>query len=463
MGKSMNKLVQPTVRTEFNVAYLGLIAAQTHAPAEEFMVDGWEGSNPHGTVKCEPARGYGVPYGVAGDVFAGIITALSVQQTLEVPNPRVQLTVANLMRLSGLQPMTRHYDLIEHILSTLVRTTYRIENSWREEDKQTTYSSIFDFHILNEAGIRTEEHDFHPDQKKKIASIQVSEYVVKSAAGPHVLSLETSILHNLPSPTSRNLYRTLTALRYNPNRPEENISEMSIPLPDFADAVRALNRKKFLKDKIRTFLGPLDLLTSQEVGFLQKYEITGRGDAGILHLNFTGNHDYLHMKSANLLISIGVSEDKALAICKRDDINLEKIEYSIYKTEQQMKRSKVNNVPAYVLSILQAGISEIELEIFRNREKPRHVKTETENPLTGEVKVVEVIPETKMPKMPQLDITEEIKLLKLIGKLTPEEEKLCEELASLQLVSLEEVRKLKSTLKTEIPPLLESWKQRRQK
>ncbi|WP_261665174.1 hypothetical protein [Deinococcus sp. Marseille-Q6407] len=447
---------QASPKMDYNIARLGLICSQSRLPSR-FQL-GWESKNALGTISCEGSLKFGIPYGLAADILSGILTALMIQQTTGNMNPELRLSVAELMRLSGLKPHPRHYAAIDFMLSALHKASYTIENCWREPTLFRTYHSKYEFHILDAVAKEEVEHDFDPSKSRHMKLIRVNPDIAASVAGPLALSLTPHILQNLPSPSSRNIYRNLDALRRNDDDPTQVHDELDILLTEFIEVGRILSNQQHISQIATPLLradGPLDILTKDNIGYLASYSVSGRGDASVLHLKFRRDGNLTDQYIIDLLTAVGVAPGKASSLSEAH--SREEVECALWKIE---KRKDVDDAAKYVIGILRNGISEKDLSNFRGRARPNTVSqpktVEIQHPITRELST-RTIPAPEEPAMPVHTFESKLKQLGSIGQLSKEQAAVCRELGEQGLITLEHLKVFNQTTKDQAAEQIQRW------
>ena len=370
MGRMSKNSIQ--LLAEYNHCRWGLIALQSKTPAPEFL-QGWSSSSADGTqtISCETTKGHTIPYGKDNDFFAGLYTAASLYQSDTGQNPTMELKVSELLRLSGLSLENRHYRDLKSSLLSLRYTNYQANDMIQLPVLGKTYEKESHFSIISDLEFHTLDDHFDPRKKIQMVTVQLSNTVFRSLAGPHNLSLNTQTIKQLGNPTVKGLYRLLEALRRDLRDPRRRETEVSILLLDFANAARILNNEPYLSKRVSTLFrtgGPMEALSDKKLKFLKSYSIKGRGDAAVLTLEFYDD-DAVDTRGRDLLIAEGVTKNAAEEAIKAH--SLEEIECAIWITDTA---KSVKSRPSYILTVLTTGSARERLEEYRRRDKKHSVR-----------------------------------------------------------------------------------------
>lgn len=371
-GRSAVKPAIPWRYTEYNVAQLGLISIQMELPAHARK--GWtseviEGSNTAG-IRCLTAHEAGVPHGIAGDVFSALVTeTIAAQETGET---RLQLTVADIARQAGLSARPADYVRITNALYQLRYSTYTIWNKWRTP--LTNVKEEAAVTLLPTLDIRTEESRAFAGQIDTYYNLELHESVVDSITGTLTLAMNPEINNKLHSPTARGLYRLLEAWRRDPADLTRVSNQVTIRGTELAESARLLGARPAVSQLLRPLQrdrGAFEQLRA--AGYLVGFDTVGRGDNLMLRFDLAEDGQLMDMQALEVLKRLGVRGKNAETLAMT--FNRELVECASWLVAERKKSGyTVRSDAGLTIKLLNDGSAGLELDRFRNRNRPVAVR-----------------------------------------------------------------------------------------
>ena len=297
---------------ERNVARLSLVlAAKRIPPTMQYWVKEFPSQNEIGTsmlIECRAGHGNVVPHGTDNDVLLGIINSYIAAGMPE--DGVITSTAYQLLQLSSLHDSGKRYKTLEASLTRLQATTFRIVDSWFD-NQQARYRSVTTSLI---AKFKVDDADTNPDLLGSIRGESVLEITLDSDLASSIRSgfirpLDPEILQRLTQPLARVLYRLLC---------EQHHPLGGAPVEVYQVSVMALAKHLGLLDdrayRVRRALEPAheQILAT---GFLRTVEYTGRGETQ--EVTYVFSKDALppaDPTSVSDLIHQGVSQPVAMQL-----------------------------------------------------------------------------------------------------------------------------------------------------
>ncbi|WP_293909382.1 replication initiator protein A [Deinococcus sp.] len=383
-----DELAKPTDHqyTEFNVTHLGLIPIQNRLPDSVRL--GWVsevGDRKNGAgIRSMTAHEDGVPHGTASDLFAGIVTGSVAAR--EGGEQVIEVTAADLARLSHMALRTENYQSIRRNLNQLRHTNFNIWNKWR-----TPLHSVAEersFSLIDEVETRTTEHAFNADQVVTTYRIRLNPNIVQSIDGALTLMTNRQVLAQLASPASRGLYRLLEAWRRDPADFTQTSPRLTISARDLVEACRLLGARHEPATLLRPLFhasGPFAQL--KDAGYLLDVSTAGRGWDTTIGVSFAQSNTAVNTTGLRLLREAGVTGKNATSLASLH--TTEEIECALWTVDQKVKVGGIRNPPGLVISVLKDSDFPAHLEQFRRRPKrvvaPRPLQRQAAPPPEPEV------------------------------------------------------------------------------
>jgi len=353
--------------TEFNVAHLGLIPIQHRLP--ESAKQGWVsriGDEKNGAgISVQTTSKDGIPYGVAGDVFAGLVTASVAAR--EGGGTSVSLNFAELARLSLLSTRAEDYQNLRRSLDQLVSAKFQIWNSWRTPLHQIASERTFS--LIQDVKVTRKEHLFAPEQTEATYTITLNSNILDSLDGALTLMTNTALMAQLKSPTARGLYRILEAWRRDPKDFTQTNDQIMLSARDLVEACRLLGTREEAAVLLRPLFhvkGPFAQL--KQAGYLKSVDTIGRGWETQISISFAKSNNLLNTTALRLLYDYGVTGASATGLASTH--SAEEIECGIWMVEEKKKKSKVHNEPGMLITMLKEGDLEFHVQRFRSKKRP---------------------------------------------------------------------------------------------
>ncbi|MGM9320596.1 replication initiator protein A [Deinococcus aquaticus] len=277
--EKLTKLPTGIKHIERNLARLNLILSvkqtdQTH----------WQKSlelDDHGVIRieCTAAAGDVVPHGTDNDVLLGLVTAAVIQG---VPgDDTVNVTLVELLRLSGLQPSARAYTEVRESLRRLQRTSYEIRDSWFDRGHVKWHSVTMSVVArIQVNGIAVTAESAGRWQAHTQVTVQLDRTVMQSVRAGYLRAVDRQILDRLRQPMTRNVFITLSVLRLQDD--ENSAGTYRVPLMRWG-AHLGLHWDR--PDRVLRALAPVHE-SLKHAGVLAAVQVEGRGAAQILTYQF---------------------------------------------------------------------------------------------------------------------------------------------------------------------------------
>lgn len=366
-------LIKPTpVRTELNVARLGLISIQQRLPQ---TIDRWEAGTlldgQAGSITCQATEGMQVPHGIDGDVLSAIITLYQAQNS---PSDRlIRTNIRELMRIAHVgQPDGKSYGMFKDSLARLNQTAYSLESAWKRRGIAGRLNAKF-YLVESLTGWRRDV-PLIPGREEEDLVIGLSPHLAQSAATGYLLSTQVDILRSLGSASARGQYRLFESLRTHPDDPQDLKSGLHLTLQDFSGYARLLGGAQDAY-RVRRILQPA-LEQLHRCGYLKRYEVIGRGAGLSVMLEFSGTSAVTDQRSVKHLEELGVTSSVAQQLALSH--HRREIEavcwWAQHKAEQARKNSRlkpIESVPGLIVTMLRAGDGQKAIEAFEKRKTTR--------------------------------------------------------------------------------------------
>lgn len=379
---------QPPKFFEHNTAALGLISVQTRLPDESQR--GWESKigsedKSFGMKRCTATNDAGIPHGIAGDVFAALLTQAQIEKQNGLPFAQLYMTTSDIVRHMPTEPTEekkkklqgrvlvpkvkdRHPATIERALLSLSGSVYKIESGWYDTFAQRRRGAQFS--LLDSVSWDVTDHPFNPEMSSRRYIIRMNQDIVNSLHSGLVLALDTAILNSLGSPTARGLFRMLEAQR----RQSEDINDIKpnllLSIGKLAEDARLLTPRREAGYLLSLMRKSFDKLV--EEGYLTQWYSVGKGDSMMVSFNFTADGQILNTAAANRLVTQGVDREAADYLAQSHD--LEEIDCAIWLVAKKIAADPTIKRPVgFLISELKKGNARAKLPEFRNRNKIQSV------------------------------------------------------------------------------------------
>lgn len=224
-------------------------------------------------VRCIAGRDNVVPHGIDNDIVVGLVN-LYVQQGMP-EDGRITVTVADLLRASGLSKNGRVYREVRESLLRLSDTKYDLTKSWYDAEQQVWldeegFRLILQYRFLSPRTSDAVQGQFRPETTVQLI---LAGLLTRSIRAGHLRPLDLGFYAELSQPMVRTLYRLLR---------EQSYGRDGAPVRAFSIGMRAwalhLGHHTTRIDLVRRALKPAhDELVSK--GFLKDVTYSGRGEA----------------------------------------------------------------------------------------------------------------------------------------------------------------------------------------
>jgi len=367
------KVIPQFMHAEFNVVHLGLIPVQSKLPAS--ARSGWTSTHTEGTntagissVSTAPA---GVPHGLAGDVFAALITeAVAARQGTTAPElAALRLTVADIARQASLHSTGDVYRLVQGAIESLQMTNFVIWQRWTTPLLKR--SERVSMSLINEFSESVEENIHFPEQQRVIYTLKLPSAVLGSVDGALVLATDRTIMQQLTSPTARGIYRLLESWRRDPADLRRVESRVVISAVDFIASARLFGSRTQVSQLLQPLLRPGGAFEQlQAANYLHTVSTIGRGDATQLAFTFVRDGSTTNMAALRLLQEQGITGQNAETLAS---LHLtEEVECAIWLVEEKLQKdASIRNPPGLIIKMLKDGSASSQLRRFRTR--PRSI------------------------------------------------------------------------------------------
>lgn len=234
-------------------------------------------------VQCTAGRGNVVPHGIDNDVVVGLVNAYVLQGMPE--DGTILLTVAELIRLSGLSKNGRIYHELRQSVLRLADTKYDFTKSWYDAEQQDWldeegFRLILHYRILTPKTVGQPGTQF---KAESALSITLAPLLARSIRSGHLRPLDLEFYSQLSQPMIRTLYRLLREQSFRPNQP---------PVQSFSIGMRAwavhLGMQDTRIDLVRRALKPAHEELRAK-GFLRDVAYLGRGEQQTVIYHFAEN------------------------------------------------------------------------------------------------------------------------------------------------------------------------------
>lgn len=332
---------------EHNVGRLGLLSIMSRIPAvysrkwtSEMIVGGLPGQ-----IRCfAGAEDLSVPHGFDNDVSMAIHTLYILAGCPD--DGKITTTSIELLRTIGLEHKPHYRRSLEESLRRLHYAHYEIEAHWfsakRKKRGATHFTYLSNFALI-------EDQDPDNDSKTEFAlSVTLNEHVRNNLTLQHLITLRPDVLNQLGrySPTTRAVYRMLEALRHDPSDVTRSHQTLHLNMADLASLGRVLAEDQ-RGSRVLRFFEP-SLLALQNIGYLKKCDVTGRGSNMRLDLEFTTVLTACDAHAYALLIEHGVWENKARELASQH--SFERVQSVVDHVEGQ--QNKVRSKASYLVKVL---------------------------------------------------------------------------------------------------------------
>ena len=332
---------------ERNLARLGLILAPRRLAGDTTH---WERKltlDTLGTIEitCKAEAGAVVPHGMDNDIMVGLINALVAQMAPQ--NGRVHLTVAELLRYSGIEKGGKYYREVPEILSRLRNSIFEIKESWYDGKKFRRLSVTFSLiNLFAKEEIALEENGLNRFQASTQLIIEIGSPIVESVRKGHVRALNMNFYRELSQPLTRSLYRQLEERRIPFNGPASQT--FNVLLTDWG-AQMGLHCER--PTEIRTALtrAHAELI---KLGYLKNADIQGRGKHQTIHYHFADLAPLPTQKHVLLLTERGISAARANELARK--YPGERIEQAATRFDELKSEGQaIRNPGGYLSNILE--------------------------------------------------------------------------------------------------------------
>lgn len=354
--------------TEYNVAQLGLISIQHKVPERVQM--GWtsavtEGANSAG-IRCLTAHESGVPHGVAGDVFAALVTETIAMR--ESGETRLRMTVADIARQAGMGARATDYERIITALHQLRHSNFEIWNRWRTPLTNVKEQAVVT--LLPHLVMRTEESRNFPGQQNVLFEMELHPSVMGSITGALTLAMDPQVLVQLNSSAGRGLYRLLEAWRRDPADLTRVSTRVTIKGAELVESARLMGSRSSVSQLILPLQRPTGAFEQlYNAGYLKRVDWAGRGDNLMLDFEFTEQAQLMDMRALALLNELGVTGSHADTLAMT--FSREHVECAAWQLEERIKSGyNVRNKSGMIIKLLKDGSAAGRLEEYQGRSKP---------------------------------------------------------------------------------------------
>lgn len=376
---AMERAVKPQRPvTEYNVSRLGLISIQSRVADDQLM--GWEaiqtdGSNRQGII-CTTSDPFGVPRGLASDVFSGLLTAATIRAEGGGSGQELTMTAAGIAKHANLKLHDRHYRGIDQALSALASAKYKVFAQWTDPMTRTSRDATFS--VIDFLERQQEEHLFNRTQAQMNYVVRLNREIVRSVEGSLVLAISPTILESLPNPGARAVYRMLESMRRDPEDVTRAHKTLKLSIGDLAEATRLLGSRQEASHQMRILAPYLNALIAG--GYLSSYQTIGRSARTQVHFVFVDDGSLVNMESRRLLLKAGVTGKNAESLAIGH--SREEIECAIWLIDDKKGRdSTIRNPAGLIVKTLKDGTARDMLGTFRQRSRPVAVKAERQKAL----------------------------------------------------------------------------------
>ncbi|WP_170928356.1 replication initiator protein A [Deinococcus hopiensis] len=234
-------------------------------------------------IRCTAGRDNVVPHGIDNDIVVGLVNVY-VQQGMP-DDGRVTVTVAELLRASGLSKNGRVYREVRESLLRLSDTKYDFSKSWYDAEQQTWLDEEGFRLILQYRFLNPQTGDTLRGQFKAETTVQLTlaSLLTRSIRAGHLRPLDLAFYSELSQPMVRTLYRLLR---------EQSFGADGRPVHVFSISVRAwaihLGHHDTRIDLVRRALKPAHAELMGK-GFLKDVTYSGRGEAQSVTYEFADN------------------------------------------------------------------------------------------------------------------------------------------------------------------------------
>lgn len=400
---------------EHNTAALGLISVQGRLLGNSQRE--WESrigsADSFGMKRCVATNDAGIPHGIAGDVFAALLTQAQIEKQNGLPFNQLCMTTSDIVRHmpsekrstnkeTGEEKRTlakvskvkdRHPATIERALLSLSGSVYKIESGWYDTFAKRRRGAQFS--LIDSVSWDVTDHLFNAEQSSRRYIIRMNQDIVHSLHSGLVLALDPTILSKLPSPTARGLFRMLEAQR----RQSEDINDikanLALTIGQLAEDARLLTPRREGNYLLKLMAPSFDKLAAE--GYLTRWGWSGKGDAIIVTFDFAADGQTLNTAAANRLAAYKVKRTVADLLAQAHDG--EEIDCSIWLTEKKVKADpNIKNPPGLCISLLKSGEARDSLQEFRSRDRPQSVPKVSK--AAKPARIIEA--EVKQPESPRI-------------------------------------------------------------
>ncbi|GAA5533918.1 hypothetical protein Dalu01_02326 [Deinococcus aluminii] len=362
------------LRTEFNVARLGLISIQQRLPQSSAsweagtLIDGQAGA-----IRCVAGAGMQVPHGMDGDVLSAIMTLYYAQ---DHPSDRlVRTNIRELMRVAQVKQLDgKHYQIFKESLARLNRGAYSLKSAWKRKGVAGRLDA--NFYILESVTGWQRDEPLIPGREEEDLVIGLSPHLAYSAASGYVLSTQPAVMRTLGSAAARGQYRLFEALRADTEDPSHLNERLHLSAQEFSGYARLLGGAQDAF-RVRRIVEPA-LKQLHASGYLQRYEVIGRGAGLSFLLEFSGHGTVTDQRSVTRLGALGVTANIAQQLALGH--SRQEIEAVCWLAEQKAERARKNprlkevtSLPGLIVTMLRAGDGPSAIRQFEDRQK----KTQT--------------------------------------------------------------------------------------
>jgi len=171
---------------------------------------------------------FGLPLATDNDIYLAL---MQIYKEDDFKDRKIHFTRYQLLKIMGLEPTKRRYDMIGNALDRLISVVVKSENAFWDHEAKAHVTKAF--HLFESYDIYDErERTQNSDQPElPLSNIVMSEFLFNSIKSSYIKNLDIGFYFTLQTPLTKRLYRFLDKKRYHRSSFEIELTRLSALLP----------------------------------------------------------------------------------------------------------------------------------------------------------------------------------------------------------------------------------------
>ena len=171
---------------------------------------------------------FGLPLATDNDIYLAL---MQIYKEDDFKDRKAHFTRYQLLKVMGLNPTKRRYDMIENALDRLVSVVVKSENAFWDHEAKAHVTKAF--HLFESYDIYDERDRVQNSDQPELplSNIVMSEFLFNSIKSSYIKNLDIGFYFTLQTPLTKRLYRFLDKKRYHRSSFEIELTRLSALLP----------------------------------------------------------------------------------------------------------------------------------------------------------------------------------------------------------------------------------------